>query len=308
MNISSDLLSCLSRLFLVFGLFYSALGLAEDKAHTLSLQLDRSEDTIQIPIDHEDLSLESETAEVFYSFQYDEQIVLSASLLSGGVDGGGSNELDQDLSGFSGSVSYLKGNWALDVGFSVIKEKSKVTKTIFSKDVDSRLESFDFNVSYNEEYRSTDFFIGGSFDFEWQNFIFTPSLRLGQQISELDSLLEVGVSNYIDTNEESVGGYVAPILSIAYLWAGSGSTLWLPSVSFFWSETLWGDVDSHASKQFLGKKTTTKNTESTESGAGLMSTSMMVVFDAFYADLSFSRTIDVEPKSKSISLLLGLNF
>jgi len=315
MNNTSSFLSCLPILLLVLIFFYSAFCFAEDKAHSLSVQLDRSDDSIQIPLDYEDFPLESETVEVTYSFQYNELTVLSVSLLKGSDDGNGAIDIEKELSGFSGTASYLKNNWSWDLGFSVNKDKSELSATLPTRVLDSNLGSSDFDADYNEEYRSTDFFVGGSYDYLWQDFIFTPSLRLGHQTSELDSFLEgtkLTSSGSFDTKEESKGGYIVPTLSVAYLWTVSDRVLWLPSFSLFWSETMWGDVVSHSffrfSRNEVATKSETKSTESIKSGSGLVSTSLMLVFDEFYTDLSFSQAMDTEPNSKSASLLLGLNF
>ena len=302
----------MSGLLFVVSLLLSASSFAENKIHSLALHYDKSDDVIEIPFLEREYSLQPETVELSYSYQYSEQVILSVSSLRGRHDDSNSFELESKLSDYSASVSYLMGLWSWDFGFSVFRDDSALSTTLPSTELFSALPTpFDIDIRYNEEYRSTDFFVGGSYDLEWRDFILTPSLRLGHQTSELESLLEGGRSNfnaYVDTKDESSGGYLAPALSMAYLWAGSDMLLWLPSVSLSWSEIIWGDIDSRSSMRLLGNDSTANSTESAKSGAGLISTSLMLVFDAFYTDLSFSQTINTEPKSKSVSLLLGLNF
>ena len=293
--------------------------LLAEKKHSLALQLDKTDDLIQVHHKYFKLNYdtEPELVSIRYSYTFNEDLSISSLIQTGGddlSDSGLSNVaaflLDQNIIGFGSAVNYRYDDWTFGLGASLNTSKADIAASSKAQRVRS--------LVFNESIKSSAVTMDAAYDFDYENFVFSTMLTLGYQ--RTDTEIDLELSHYVvlngtsvdtlDTNSEFFeGGYLSPAITVYYLLDGSDELLLLPSLSLVWSETIWGETSSYSNTLRSGVlKKSDLQTESAESGSGSASISLMVLWGDYYGDVSVGQSFSSDSENQTMSFSLGMDF
>jgi len=293
-----------------------------ENRHSLSLEIASTDDEIDVPTRGETrvIPLDVLKHSLFYSYQLTDHWSMSISAMTGNdqAKGDGSSfelpnlasvSLNKDVSGISSALSYQYDIWSWDLGVSFDE-----AKTVFSG------SSTKTKLSLLERTHSTEVYVASSVEIDWQGGILTPILSLAVQKSEIEREFELSLNDVNareEVNDKDSGAYLSAGVNGAYLLTSDDGgffsrILWVPSLSVSWSEIAWGEVVSNSRFQLKNNRfldsTTSAEKENSEGGSGSYATSLFIILDNYFADLSYSKNFGRGAKGEEFSVMVGLDF
>jgi len=300
-----------SRVILLFTctlIFSSAHVLGGDDRHTLTLEWQRSKETLSG--EKGSTQIAPIIVNIHYAYQFEDAWSMAVSAWDGEDEKSwdGTLFLSNQLRGLSAAFSFQQNSWWLDAGAQ--------TST-----TDTRLYVKGANQSYSEKNDILDLFVNYNFDLDWRGWWITPGVGIGYQQSRAeiqsqeipirmrDSVWRVNASQRQDQN----GSYLSGRLTLAYPMPASESVLYLPALSLDWIEPLWGKVYSRTLQEGMNS-TATRRQSSTQSenasadGSGFLGVGVTILLDQYSAGLTVTEPIADDQLGTQIGFQLGMNF
>jgi len=288
---------------------------------SLSLSYQNADDLIQA--NNQIIETTLATVTLFHSYQWNQHWLLSSSLWQG-RDSGASNkfktfkhtDFKQDTKGASVSVMGFFDALSWETGVSFSQENAEVY-LVQPRSMSSNIRKVDFT----QDIHSWDFFTSSSYVLDWHLFSLTPSLGLGYQQSQRDTITDALIKNSplrekAKTNLDS--SYLMSGITLSYLVEGVGvfgnsaEILWQPSFSVSWTESLSGgskrqsNIELHNAR---GKQLkTSQQIGRNEVNSGAYSTSLLMLVGDYYVECSYANTFNTDFSGQSFSVLFGKDF
>ena len=198
----------------------------------------------------------------------------------------------------------------MEAGVSFSQEEAEV-----NVDQPRSMSANTSEIHFNEDVKASDFFISASYALDWPLFSLTPSMGLGYQQSQRDTVIDALIKNILLREKETTdldSGYFMSGVTLSHLYESTKEILWQPSLSLSWTQSLSGNAKSQTNlelhnmrgRQLKSSQQTGRNTVN----SGAYSASLLMLVGDYYAEFSYANTFNTDFKSQSLSMLLGIDF